>query len=187
MTRRPVRIASALTIVLGALLVASAVRADDVSPVLPTSLPPAAVEPALTPDTVRTPTERTGPELRATAGGLFTFGISYGFAVGVAATSGHQGDSHLYVPIVGPWLDLGDRGHCPQAASCGNETAYGALIVADGVLQTIGALFVVGSFVFPTTRNDTTMTATATTAPTVQITPVEYAHGGLGLAAVGRF
>jgi hypothetical protein len=61
------------------------------------------------------------------------------------------------------------------------------LIVTDGVLQAIGALFVVGSFVFPTTRNVTTMTATATMAPTVQITPVEYAHGGLGLAAIGRF
>jgi hypothetical protein len=125
--------------------------------------------------------------MRAITGGIFTFGVSYGFAIGVASTSGHQGDSHLYVPIVGPWLDLGDRGHCPQAASCGNETAYGVLIVTDGVLQAIGALFVVGSFVFPTTRNVTTMTATATMAPTVQITPVEYAHGGLGLAAIGRF
>jgi hypothetical protein len=185
MTRRPVHTAFALTFVVGALFVASASRADDASGVLPTSAPPAAVEAAPTADAVTTQTASTGPEMRAIAGGIFAFGVSYGFALGVAATSGHQGDNHLYVPIVGPWLDLRDRGNCPQAASCGNETAYGALIVADGVLQTIGALFVVGGFVFPTTRNVTTVTATM--APTVQITPVEYAHGGLGLAAVGRF
>jgi hypothetical protein len=139
---------------------------------------PVAVESAPAPDTARA---RTDPEVRAIAGGVFTFGISYGFALGVAATSGHQGDSHLYMPIVGPWLDLGDRGSCPHAASCNNETAYGALIVADGVLQTLGALLVVSGFAFPTTRE--VMTA----APTIQIAPVEYAHGGLGLATFGTF
>src|SRR5262249_50310317 len=45
--------------------------------------------------------------------GAFVFGASYGSALFVAATSNHQGDSRLWVPVFGPWLDLADRGTCP--------------------------------------------------------------------------
>jgi hypothetical protein len=61
------------------------------------------------------------------------------------------------------------------------------LIVADGILQALGALSIVSAFVFQTTHEITTATATDAMAPTLKITPVEYAHGGLGLAASGTF
>lgn len=187
MIRRKVHTAAAVTLVAGSLSFASASRADDVTVVTPAPAPVVVVQPAPATDTVRTHTESTGPDMRMIGGGIVTFGISYGVAIAVAATSEHQGDSHLYVPIVGPWLDFGDRGNCPQTGSCTGETANRVLIVADGVLQALGVLSVVSGLVFQRTREITTTTTNATTEPAIQITPVEYAHGGLGLAAVGRF
>lgn len=92
--------------------------------------------------------------------------------------------SHVYAPIVGPWLDFGDRGNCPQASSCDGVTANRILIVVNGVFQAIGVLSVVSGLVF--SKTTTTMTDAAT-EPSVRITPVKYAQGGMGLAAVCRF
>jgi hypothetical protein len=163
--------ATALTLVTGSLGLASTSRADDAGPA--------------TTETVRTHTTSSGPDMRAIGGGLFTFGVSYSIAVVVGATSSHQGDSDLYVPIVGPWMDFVDRGGCPQNGSCGAETGNKVLLVVDGVFQAIGVLSVAGGFLFQSSVDTTTSTSAA--RPMVQITPVEYAHGGLGLAAIGRF
>ncbi len=61
------------------------------------------------------------------------------------------------------------------------------LIVIDGVFQGLGVLSVVSGLVFPRTHEVTTTTTAAATQPGVRITPVEFAHGGLGFAAIGRF
>jgi hypothetical protein len=183
MIRTSIHTAAALTVVAGTLTIPVTSRADDANSAVP---PPVVVAQPAGPDTVQTHTESTGPDGRTIGGGIVTFGISYGIAIGVAAGSGHEGDHHLFVPIVGPWLDLGDRGACPLSRSCAGETANRALIVVDGVFQAIGVLTVVSGFVFPKTR-DVTTTTTGATKPTVEITPVQYAHGGVGLAAVGTF
>ena len=47
----------------------------------------------------------THPNGTLLATGFVTFGVGYGAAVLVAGTSDHQGDNHLYVPIIGPWLE----------------------------------------------------------------------------------
>jgi hypothetical protein len=175
--------AAALPLVLGTLCFASVSRADEVTVVAPA--PVVVAEPAPT-DSVRTRTESTGPDMRMIGGGIVTFGVSYGVAIGVAATSGHQGDGHLYVPLVGPWLDFGDRGNCPQTGSCDKETTNRVFIVVDGVFQAIGVLSVVSGLLFHRTHEVTTTTTSAATKPTLRITP-EYTHGGPGLVAVGTF
>ncbi len=178
MIRRFARNAVALTLAVGTLSIVVSSRADEPAPVV-------VAQPAPQSDTVRTHTESTGPDMRTIVSGIVTFGISYGIALGVAAGSDHEGDHHLFVPIVGPWLDLGDRGSCPLSRSCAAETANRALIVVDGVFQAIGVITVVSGFLFPKTRDVTTTTARS--EPTVEIEPVQYAHGGLGLAAIGTF
>jgi hypothetical protein len=179
MIRRLARNTMAFTLAVGTLSIVVTSRADEPAPVV-------VGQPAPQSDAVRTRTESTGPDTRTIVGGIVTFGISYGIALGVAAGSDHEGDHHLFVPIAGPWLDLGDRGSCPLSRSCAAETANRALIVVDGVFQAIGVLTVVSGFLFPMTR-DVTTTTTAKSEPTVKIEPVQYAHGGLGLAAVGTF
>ena len=105
----------------------------------------------------------------------------------VASTNSRSDDNYLYIPVAGPWLDLGHREACQ---SCGNESVNKALLVTDGIFQGIGALEIVGSFLFMETRVATTATRnpnreTAKRIP-VSITPA-YMNGGYGVMAAGTF
>ena len=66
--------------------------------------------------------------------GLVLFGAPYVASIGIAATSSHTGDGNLYVPVIGPWLDLGARPGCPSSGDCGAETGNKVLLVGDGIL-----------------------------------------------------
>ena len=88
-------------------------------------------------------------------------------------------NSTLYVPVVGPWLNLARRdSECPNGR-CMGDTPNKVLLAVDGVFQGIGVLQVLGGFLFPTTR---TVTQTAG----VQVLPSVGVHQ-VGLTAVGAF
>jgi len=111
--------------------------------------------------------------------GLTMFGISYIPAVIVAAASDRPGDKPLYIPVAGPWIDLASRDRYRSYGRGVGDAPNKALLVVDGVFQGIGALQVLGGFVFPTTR---TVTRTAS----VRVVPSVSGHE-VGLLAVGRF
>ena len=96
----------------------------------------------------------SGPNRAMLSSGLFTLGVPYVASVVVAAGSDHPGDNNLYIPVAGPWMDLADRGGCGGFGqpSCNAETGYKVLLVADGILQGLGALNIIGAFAFPETR-----------------------------------
>src|SRR5579859_6043187 len=79
--------------------------------------------PSPVPDPFRARYETRRPNLVMTGGGLITLGVSYSLAAIAGAVSSHQGDGRLFVPIVGPWLDLGARGGCGMtgATTCAIE------------------------------------------------------------------
>ena len=134
-----------------------------------------------------TRTEYAGPNGALLGTGILTFGVSYGTSVVLAATSSHQGDGHLYVPIAGPWLDFADRGDCPaSSSSCDSETTNKVLLVVDGVFQGIGALSILGAFLSPESR-EVAVPAAALEKPSVRLTPTRFGRTGYGLAAVGTF
>jgi hypothetical protein len=81
--------------------------------------------------------------------------------------------------VAGPWLDLAQRQDCPANGSCGNESAYRILLVADGVLQGLGALEFFGGLLFPVSRP-------ASHSPRVRVMPT-VARTGYGLSAFGTF
>jgi hypothetical protein len=115
-------------------------------------------------------------------GGLVLLGGSYLASVAVAATSTHQGDHYLYLPVAGPWLDLADRGACGAGTtSCDKETWNKALLVGDGILQGLGALSIVMSL-FTSQRS-----ARATAKATVFVKPTALGRGTPGLAVLGTF
>jgi len=181
-----------LTIGIASLLWTSLSSADDATVITPSPEPSpqptvVVVEPTPQGDMVSR-RERNGPNGQMIVGGIVTFGVSYGTAAIVGATSEHQGDDHLYVPIVGPWLDFADRGACgpPTSASCASETGNKVLLAVDGVFQAIGVLSVAGGFLFTGTHESTTMSGKAA-EPTLQIAPVQYGRSGFGLSAVGSF
>ena len=123
--------------------------------------------------------ERT-PNAGLIGSGLMMFGLSYGTSVIVGAASDRDGDERLYVPLVGPWIDLATRSPCPTLGTCGNDVANKALLVTDGILQAAGLLQILGGFLFPQT-----ITVTRTRAG-VDVTPTAGPHS-FGVAAHGVF
>lgn len=123
--------------------------------------------------------EESMPNGSLIGSGLTMFGASYLPSLVVAASSDRAGDTALYIPVVGPWIDLGQRdSRCP-GSRCVGDAANKVLLVVDGVFQGLGALQVLGGFVFPTTRTVTQL-AGVRVLPTVGSSQV-------GLTAVGSF
>ena len=58
-----------------------------------------------------------------------------------------KADNKLYLPVVGPWMDLEHR-DC-DVNDCGDDTFGKVLLVGDRALQGIGALTLRLSFVIP--------------------------------------
>jgi hypothetical protein len=79
--------------------------------------------------------------------GLVVLGGTYGASVIVGAVSDREEDEKLFIPVVGPWLDLKDR-DC-DADPCGNETLNKTLLIGSGALQGLGAISMVLSLVIP--------------------------------------
>ena len=111
--------------------------------------------------------------------GLTMFGFSYIPSMVVAASSPRASDSALYVPVVGPWVDLARRDRDCSSAPCPGDTANKVLLVFNGVFQGLGTLHILGGFLFPTTRT-VTQTAGVHVLPSVGATQ-------MGLTAVGAF
>lgn len=117
-------------------------------------------------------------------GGVVLLGASYGAAAIAASQSERDADKRLYVPLVGPWLDLADRGDCPIAnQSCDDETTHKVLIIGDGVLQAAGALLLLDAALFPRTVHRTSTTATALR----HVKPIRVGDDGRGVALSGTF
>lgn len=103
--------------------------------------------------------------------------------VGIASTSGRDGDQYLTIPIAGPWVDLAVRGGCAPV-SCNEELGNKTLIVASGIAQLAGAAMIVGAFFVSDGRERTTRAA-ARTRPVVA--PAQLGRDGAGVAIVGTF
>jgi len=130
-------------------------------------------------------TEGAQPNTALLTTGLVMLGGFYVTSVIVGASSDHQGDGHLFVPIAGPWMDIGDRGGCPAGSSCDGETTNKVLLGADGVFQALGALQIIGAFLMPETRTVATVHTTAFND--VTFTPARMGVGGYGFAAFAAF
>ena len=124
------------------------------------------------------------PNVEAIASGLFTLGIPYVASVVVAAQSDHPGDDQLNYPVAGPWLDLANRGACGGRGetNCNTETFNKAMLVGDGVLQGVGALEILGGFLFPEHH----IIRLSATVDGVTVRPSRMGSG-YGFSAAGRF
>jgi hypothetical protein len=143
----------------------------------------------------------SGPNRALLTTGLVAFTGAYVPAVIVAAESDRSVDHHLYVPVVGPWLDLANRPGCGIGSiGCDTETTNKLLIILSGVFQGVGVLGTVGAFIFPehavvaTASNDDSdkdkkekNVATHADKPTFHLTPAQFGTAGYGLAAFGGF
>ena len=99
--------------------------------------------------------------------GVGTFVVGYAPSVVVGIVSDHKGDDNLFIPVVGPWLDLGKR-DCSGAtvltsdgpfelasrSNCGTSDIERAALIASGVVQGAGVLQMLGSLFVPQRRVD---------------------------------
>src|SRR5262245_50462782 len=86
----------------------------------------------------------TTPNRNLLHSGLVTLGLAYVPSFIVAVESPLEVDNNLYIPVAGPWLDFANR-NCP---TCQHETFNKVMLVTDGIFQGIGALNILGAFVF---------------------------------------
>lgn len=148
-------------------------------------------QPASTTTTTAAPYEPPGSEtttehrpnktLLSTGVGLFV--VSYVPSLVAGAVSPRDSDKDLFIPVVGPWMDLGDHG-C-DARDCGSrEDINKAMLITSGVVQGAGVLLGLGSLLIPETTTTTTKRTTAKAE--VKVLPVSFGAGA-GVGAVGRF
>jgi hypothetical protein len=119
--------------------------------------------------------------------GIFAFFASYVPSVIVAVVNDNSYDKRLYVPVVGPWLDLADRPGCGGIGQspCGTEAAYKVLLVVVGSFQGLGALATVVGLAVPE-RIITPAPEKAGTL-TVHVLPAQMGRDGYGMQALGTF
>lgn len=123
--------------------------------------------------------EESMPNGALIGAGLTMFGASYIPSMIVAASSNQPGDTSLFVPVVGPWVDLAQRDSSCPYGRCERDTGNKVMLVVDGVFQGLGALQIAGGFLFPTTR-------TVTQVAGVHVLP-SVSASQVGLTAVGSF
>lgn len=116
--------------------------------------------------------------------GLTLFGGAYAASTVVAATNDRPSDDKLYYPVVGPWMDLADRG-CSTRGCPGGEGINTALLIGDGVAQGLGALGIVTSLIVPekTTKNWWLL---GNVGP-VKVSPGRVGRTGTGVSVGGTF
>jgi hypothetical protein len=134
-------------------------------------------------------TSYSPPNRALIAGGIAGFVGAYVPSVIVAVSNGNSFDRNLYIPVVGPWLDLANRPGCGGGqTSCARESGFAALLIVDGVVQVLGPVATALGFVVPE-RHRVIVTAKADEVekPSLHVAPASLGHGAYGVSAFGKF
>jgi len=118
--------------------------------------------------------------LLSTGVGLFI--LSYAPSVVAGAVSPRDEDKNLFIPLVGPWMDLGQR----NGPSGRSEDVARGMIITSGIVQGAGVLLGIGSLIIPESTTTTEKSQVAKNKPEVKVLPVSFGDGA-GVGAIGRF
>ncbi|MBX3187033.1 MAG: hypothetical protein KF819_08465 [Labilithrix sp.] len=111
--------------------------------------------------------------------GVSMFLGSYATTAAVAGIGGRAADENLFIPVVGPWLNVADR----RCERCAGEDLNKVLVVGSGIIQGLGVLMAGASFLVPEKFEAATIQAGPMK---LQIAPTA-AQGGAGIGAFGTF
>jgi hypothetical protein len=106
------------------------------------------------------------------------FAGSYATTAVVGLVSPLHADERLFIPVVGPWMNLAER-PCGLGSCGGKEDLTNALILGGGITQALGLGLALLSFVVPERRVTKAQAG-------VQVTPMTFGRGA-GIGAVGTF
>jgi hypothetical protein len=182
-------------IALGATLLIGATARAQPAPVQPAPAPQPVVvfmptaEPPPPASMSDVPVDDEGQQWRVplfTSGAVVFLG-SYGASVIVAGTSDHNGDSQLYIPVLGPWLDLSERGSCADTmGSCDHATTNKILLAADGIFQAAGLLAMLDGIILQSGHHTTALEARRE-YKRIHVTPASMGAASPGFAVMGHF
>ena len=114
--------------------------------------------PYVPPGGERRETHLPNRSLLSTGAGVFL--LSYAPSVVIGAMSPRDADKKLFIPVAGPWMDLGHRGCGPEHPCGKGEDIATAMLITSGVVQGAGVLMALGSLVIPESTTITEKTAT---------------------------
>lgn len=122
-------------------------------------------------------------------GGVLFLG-TYAASAIVATTNDNSYDNKLYIPVVGPWLDMADR-PCGLGDCGSREDVNQALLIGSGVAQGVGIGMTIAAFLVNERAGEVRFGSPAERSraalkPTVQVTPLTF-RGGSGIGALGTF
>jgi hypothetical protein len=123
-------------------------------------------------------------------GGVALFLGSYAPAVIAAAVVNTSFDNNLYIPLVGPWLDIANRPSCGGRLEprCTSEGGRKAILAVDGVLQGVGAVATVMGLVLAGKHTEiVTARADRTPKAHLSVVPSQMGRDGYGVVAFGDF
>jgi hypothetical protein len=143
------------------------------------------------------------PETRPRKGlvisGSIVFGIPYFLSLSVAASSKYTPDRWLYAPIVGPFVDLGNRkescntsinGNIGSTTICQDDSSERFFLMADGLMQVAGATMLILGLALPQhllVRDDAPFVGGKRSQFAWAVAPTTMGRSGYGLGMAGTF
>jgi hypothetical protein len=142
------------------------------------------------------------PETRPRKGlvisGSIVFGIPYFLSLSVAASSKFSPDRWLYAPIIGPFVDLGNRKEdCNtignafgSTTTCKDDSSERFFLMADGLMQVAGATMFILGLAIPQhllVRDDAPFVGSKGSQFAWSIAPTKMGRSGYGLGLGGTF
>jgi hypothetical protein len=112
--------------------------------------------------------------------GVVAFTFAYNDSIFVAIQSDRSSDKRLLLPVVGPWLALGQR-NC-SSEPCKNPGLSATLLAIDGASQGVGFALMLASLVVPNRAMEIRMGKAR-----IRMTPVALGAGAEGIAATAPF
>lgn len=104
----------------------------------------------------------------------------------VGIGSPNSSDKWLLLPVLGPWIDVAERG-C-GGPDCGADSGNKILLIGDGILQVGGAVALVSSFFVRPNTIGVMGADNKPKKPTVQFSPMQMGRGAsVGAGVVGTF
>jgi hypothetical protein len=125
------------------------------------------------------------PQRGLVISGACLLAIPYSLSASVAASSRHDGDAYLLIPVIGPFIDLSTRNDNSSADSGARFS-----LTLDGLLQTAGAALLIIGVAVPEKfleRDDAPLARRQAPTFAWSIAPRTLGRNGLGVGVVGEF
>ena len=127
--------------------------------------------------------EETHPHRGLLIAGGVVFGAAYGAALTAAVTDTQcSNNAWLVLPVAGPFITAARYNKNYEGVCNDSDTIKAAMSSMDGVVQTVGAVLILSSLIFPTHQ-----LVPNTETVSWQLAPLPVGKSGGGLAVVGAF